>query len=619
MSDQSPDPLTAQQAARVTQAFRLLQRGEGGAALSIARRVVSEKPRSPDAHHLVALCYKASNDYDESEMAFQKALQLAPDNPEILGNYANLLKRRGRLDDALHHCRRAVKAAPALAKAWLNLGLAALSADRAAEAREGLERAVRLDPKSSSAWQALGSAHRAVGDLEGAEKAFRKSVGLRPENGAAWVNLSVVVRLLGRPAEALPFLDEARKAGFIAPELADAESGALVDLGEIEPALDVVRHLTQSAPHYTVGHVTLARLLWEYGNLLSPGEDPFAAFRKAADDQPGNGALQLEFIRFLMEADRAEEAVDRVHALRTKNSTPALTIVEANALDALGHTEDSARLYEHAYGILGVRSAAFLNSYTRHLLRIGEWGKAAARAEEAVQDDADNQEAWGYLGTAWRLLDDPREHWLCDYERLIALVEVIPPDTFANQTEFVSSLAATLDPLHKASREPVNQSLRGGSQTPGRLFGRPVPLIDDARIAIADAVKRHIASLPDDPKHPFLRRKKPSVSFAGSWSVKLWSSGRHINHFHPQGWMSSAYYVSLPPSVDLPEERARRSGWIQFGQPPEDLGLELAPRRFIQPKVGHVALFPSYMWHGTVPFEDSEPRVTMAFDMTPAE
>jgi hypothetical protein len=69
----------------------------------------------------------------------------------------------------------------------------------------------------------------------------------------------------------------------------------------------------------------------------------------------------------------------------------------------------------------------------------------------------------------------------------------------------------------------------------------------------------------------------------------------------------------------LPEERARRSGWIQFGQPPEDLGLELAPRRFIQPKVGHVALFPSYMWHGTVPFEDSEPRVTMAFDMTPAE
>ena len=80
--------------------------------------------------------------------------------------------------------------------------------------------------------------------------------------------------------------------------------------------------------------------------------------------------------------------------------------------------------------------------------------------------------------------------------------------------------------------------------------------------------------------------------------------------------MSSAYYVLLPPSV-----RARggdgHAGWIKFGQPPEELGLALEPRRFVQPEAGHVALFPSYMWHGTVPFEDAEPRITVAFDMPP--
>ena len=31
-----------------------------------------------------------------------------------------------------------------------------------------------------------------------------------------------------------------------------------------------------------------------------------------------------------------------------------------------------------------------------------------------------------------------------------------------------------------------------------------------------------------------------------------------------------------------------------------------------------LALFPSYMWHGTVPFEDEQPRMTIAFDMRPA-
>jgi len=43
----------------------------------------------------------------------------------------------------------------------------------------------------------------------------------------------------------------------------------------------------------------------------------------------------------------------------------------------------------------------------------------------------------------------------------------------------------------------------------------------------------------------------------------------------------------------------------------------LAPRRVIRPEPGKLALFPSYMWHGTVPFDDDQPRVTIAFDMTP--
>ena len=60
-----------------------------------------------------------------------------------------------------------------------------------------------------------------------------------------------------------------------------------------------------------------------------------------------------------------------------------------------------------------------------------------------------------------------------------------------------------------------------------------------------------------------------------------------------------------------------RSGCIQFGQPPAELKLDLPPRRVIRPEPGKLALFPSYLWHGTVPFEDAQPRVTIAFDMTP--
>jgi hypothetical protein len=159
--------------------------------------------------------------------------------------------------------------------------------------------------------------------------------------------------------------------------------------------------------------------------------------------------------------------------------------------------------------------------------------------------------------------------------------------------------------------------LRGGSQTSGVLFGRREPEIDALRDAIAAAVLRYSEQLPDDPSHPFLRRKATGIRFAGSWSVRLWSSGRHVNHYHQDGWISSAYYVSLPPSVAHAREGVT-AGCIQFGEPPVELGLGIGPRRVIQPRAGRLVLFPSYLWHGTVPFEDDAPRLTVAFDAVPA-
>jgi hypothetical protein len=81
--------------------------------------------------------------------------------------------------------------------------------------------------------------------------------------------------------------------------------------------------------------------------------------------------------------------------------------------------------------------------------------------------------------------------------------------------------------------------------------------------------------------------------------------------------MSSAFYVALPPSVAQGAAGGRDAGALQLGQPPVELGLDLAPRRVIHPVEGHLALFPSYLWHGTVPFDDESPRITVAFDMLP--
>jgi uncharacterized protein (TIGR02466 family) len=135
------------------------------------------------------------------------------------------------------------------------------------------------------------------------------------------------------------------------------------------------------------------------------------------------------------------------------------------------------------------------------------------------------------------------------------------------------------------------------------------------RAAVTGAVERHIAELPPpDDAHPLLKhRRDRRIRYSGSWSVRLRSGGRHSNHVHPHGWISSALYVALPERTAGDQEHA---GWLTLGEPDEKLGLELGPWREIEPKPGQLVLFPSWMWHGTVPFSEGE-RLTVAFDVRP--
>jgi hypothetical protein len=84
---------------------------------------------------------------------------------------------------------------------------------------------------------------------------------------------------------------------------------------------------------------------------------------------------------------------------------------------------------------------------------------------------------------------------------------------------------------------------------------------------------------------------------------------------HQEGWLSSACYIDLPPAV----EAEGHQGWIKFGEPGAPTQPKLAPEHFVKPEPGLLVLFPSYMWHGTVPFSGEASRLTTAFDLVPAK
>jgi tetratricopeptide (TPR) repeat protein len=595
-------------------ALQLLRAGRTDEALAAAEQLASAAVGIAEPLQLLGICHaQLGNDHD-AEQAFQRALRLSPGHPQILANLATLRRRQKRQPEAVTLWNQAVKAAPEFAQAWLDLGLTELDMGRMPQALLALQKAVRLMPQLALAWLGFGNAQRGNGDLKAAETAFAKAVALDPGYGAAWLNLGNVQRLLGRPEKSLQAFDNARRAGLEGPVLADANVGALLDTGQADLALQQARRLVHDYPDYAPGHVSLAHLQWE----LAADDDPLGVFRAAALEQPQHQALQLEYIGFLLKAKRAQSALEHIERNMAHDDHPLLLRLKADAYEQAGRRDRAGELYDRLYRGPYGQDTGLLNAYTRHLLKSGQWDHATRIAEQATQLDMRNQEAWAYLATGWRLLGDPREFWLCDYQRHVALLDIEPPAGYSDLNGFLAALRVSLEALHTAKREPVQQSLRGGSQTGGNLFGRTDPVIQAARKSLQQTVERWLATLPEDATHPFLQHNTRAIRYSGSWSVKLWSSGKHINHIHPEGWLSSAFYVSLPSTM-LAAAEGETSGHIQFGQPLEELELNLTARRSIRPEPGKLALFPSYMWHGTVPFIDSQPRITAAFDMLPKQ
>lgn len=556
----SPQALTKGQAQRFQQATALLRAGQKAAALAVAQGLIREVPTAADAWQLMAICLDERGDALQSDAAFERALQLAPGNAMVSRTYGTCLARRGH-------------------------------------------------------------ALRMAGEFDLARSILRKAVDLAPALGAAWVDLAAVCRSAGRIEEALAAFRRAEQivdpCSTVALDIRNAICGVLAEAGRPSEALASARGLLALHPAYAPGHETLSTLLWEHGTELAPGEDPLGHFRAVAQARPGDRPMQLAYARMLLSTKRPDEALAVIEALRSRDPGHAvLDWFAADALDALGECEQASLLYAGAARSHLGELPDFLNARARHAFRIKDVDLATECAAKAVQLDPVDQEAWSHLGTAWRLAGDEREYWLCDYERLVRYVEIAPPPGYDDLSTFLDALKEMLGELHNATREPVNQSVRGGTQTPGHLFGRGDRVLREAEVALRATVEDWLATLPVSADHPFLARKQPGIRFVGSWSVRLKASGRHSNHIHPKGWMSSAFHVSLPGSAVGSGSQAE-GGWLQFGMPLEDLGLGLCPRRVIQPKPGHVALFPSYMWHGTVPFEAPEDRLTIAFDMQP--
>jgi tetratricopeptide (TPR) repeat protein len=599
----------------IQKSVALMRAGRQADGTALCHKVLEVAPGQPDALQLLALAARERGDTDAAEALFRKALAGSPRRADILVNFGNLLSSLGRQREARSLLAKAVKRDPAQALAWYHLGLLSLNTGDLREAKRCATKATLLAPRHAPAWELLAAVQQKCGDLDGAIATCRQVIRQQPNEPRMHYSLGQLLREECEFEEAAAAYEAALAHGHAHADAYRNLAESWLEAGHPEKAMAAADSGVQRFP----GHAALHRIRARMHRELGVSGDPVGLLQQSARAAPGNAELWRALAELLNRLERRDEARATLEEARSRGcpDTPELRLLEAMSL-AHSDNIDAATvefdaLVKACPGHTGIKLA-----FVQHLLSNGDPIRAETLCADVLQQAPLDQLALAYRGTAWQLLEDPREHWLLDYERMICQVNVPPPQGFSDTAAFFETLAEVLTSLHRTRAHPIEQTLRGGTQTNGFLFRLKHPLLRDLEAQIRLAVREALSGFSQHPEHPFWGRRPrgDGVRFSGAWSVRLSSAGYHTNHMHPEGWISSALYVALPIEVRTTQDNA---GYIKFGVPWLDKDSGLPPRRILKPEVGTLVLFPSYMWHGTVPFQSVQHRLTVAFDLLPVE
>lgn len=559
-----------------------------------------------DALYLMAQVRRKQNRPEDAEVFARRAVAADPARGEFGSLLGALLHARRAFPEAIAAYREAIAREPRLESARLNLVLCLLASGNAEEA-EREARALTAERPSANAFGLLSDAQRDLGRLEEALASADAGVRLAPNDAATLRRRALARDQTGRVGEALEDYEALGKIGFDAPESIINYARALVLANRAAEAEAV---LAQALPRWAGDdrlYATLARLKWMRG----AGADFAAEMEAAVRARPDDVKLRLACAELLHRAEQSAKAETLLReGLAAAPDAPPLLSSLGVVLDEAGCTEEALVPLQRALA-LAPEADAFRANLVTALLRANHPDQALAHIGVLRTRAPNDQLLLAREALALRMLGDARYRMLYDYARFVRAYDLAPPPGYADIASFNAAFAETLRALHDSNAHPLDQSLRHGSQTRGNLLDRPEPAIKEFLAALEAPIRVYIDALsPDDPMG---RRRAAGHKLVGCWSVRLKRGGFHANHVHPDGWISSAYYVSLPPEV---ETDPARGGWLAFGEP--NLPMPgCTPEHFVAPRAGRLVLFPAYMWHGTTPFTQGEERLTAAFDVAP--
>ena len=381
--------------------------------------------------------------------------------------------------------------------------------------------------------------------------------------------------------------------------------GIALRAGHTQAGIDLLRRTVAAAPGYGEAWGSLGKALAETDDRDGAEEAFQQALKARPEYWPAISGL-ADIWKGKGETAKAQSALEQ--AVDAFPQRPAPPFELANILQEQGNHGGAIKAYSVALSRNPNFTAALSNRAAARL-KAGDPGGALEDADAylATGTKSANVVAYRVLALQWLGRGEEAKDW-------DDVATMVYPATPAAEPGFTEKLVSDirLHPRLTQDWDQTQRAIRDG-QVVLDLARDPTPTIAKFLSMIRAEVDALRDSLPDKPGHPFFGAK-PKKYEMSVWANILASGGQQAAHIHNYGWLSGTYYPTLPKTITDDSD----AGWISFGTPGYGLPApEGIANRSLKPMGGSMFMFPSYLWHHTIPLETGEERISIAFDIVP--
>ena len=431
----------------------------------------------------------------------------------------------------------------------------------------------KLDPSTPNLQFNLGIALTQLNRLEEAADAYQQAIRMQASFFEAYGNLGTILQRQGKLEQAIASYQKGLK---INPQDARGHFNlgtALRDKGDLPAAIASYKKAIQLFPNYTDAHNNLGETLRDFGDM----ESAVKSYQAALALNLAHANANYNMAEFLYLAKQYEEAIP---------------YFERSQLDDW----QARRLY--------------------CLYKAEKFDAFKANRDTLASGMPNTLPFVATLSTHYSInFNEPDPYNFCKNAFEFVYQKAIPELAEANS----ALLKALLHDINNADiAERVQGMLYNGKQSAGNLFKRP----EASFRALAELIKRefiHYKNQFSSADCALIKSFPVELEFTSSWYVKMRQGGHLSPHIHEIGWLSGAVYLAMPAPTNSPNE-----GAFEYGMHGDDypilppLQLSSFPTAQAMPKVGDIVLFPSSLFHRTIPFSANQDRICIAFDLKPA-